>query len=59
MDLEEGLDSVDWGDMVQEGHQDLEDLEDALVWVGLATVDHRLLWAESTEVDWEVLYSIA
>ena len=56
MDLGEGL---GWGDMAQGGRQDLEDLEDALVWVGLATVDHRLLWAESTEVDWEVLYSIA
>lgn len=55
MDLEEGL---DWVDMVQEGHQDLEDLEDALVWVGLAMVDHRLLWVESAKVDWEVLYSI-
>ena len=39
--------------MVLEGYQDLED---ALVWVGLemATVDHRLLWVESTEVGWEV-----
>ena len=48
--LEGGL---DWGDMVLEGYQDLED---ALVWVGLemATVDHRLLWVESTEVGWEV-----
>lgn len=52
VDLEEGL---DWGDMAQGVHQDLAD---ALVWVGLATVDHRLLWVESAKVDWEALEAV-
>ena len=50
VDLEGGL---DWGDMAQEGHQDLEAAL-VLVRLQMATMDHRLLWEESTKEGWEV-----